>query len=96
LVADSEETIKLNTMKKVQSVQHLMRLVKSGKHEYTILLNYGVRSSKHIKYIPDADRFWVLHYIDGSTQMLRVKDLVNAELTNIGKAVQVGALYVIA
>tara|TARA_Y100000310_G_C20664949_1_gene806962 strand:+ start:1596 stop:1853 length:258 start_codon:yes stop_codon:yes gene_type:complete len=49
---------------KVKSLEHLKELCQSGKDDFCLLLNFGVRSSKSITY---SEGEWsVLHEIDGT------------------------------
>jgi len=57
-----------------------------------ILLNGNLRSSKHIRYYPDDNKFYVLNLIDGSQQELTESQLLDSEYTNIGEAMKKSAL----
>lgn len=50
-----------------------------------------VRSSKHVWF--NKNQFTVYNEIDGSEQKLTEKELMNKENTNVGYALQKGALY---
>ena len=57
-----------------------------------ILLNGGLRSSKHIRYYPEDNSFYVLNLIDDSEQELTESQILDREYTNIGVAMEKGAL----
>jgi hypothetical protein len=57
-----------------------------------ILLNGGLRSSKHIRYYPDDNSFYVLNLIDDSEQNLTESQILDKAYTNIGEAMKKGAL----
>lgn len=77
----------------INTIEELKDLAIQGVECY-IALNSGFKSSKHITYIEDAEVFEVINYIDESEQILTEKDLFDEELTNIGKALNLKALYV--
>lgn len=60
-----------------------------------IQLNYGARSSKHIQYDAVTNRFHIHNGIDDTMQHLTDKQLMDQSRTNIGKALKLGALYLI-
>lgn len=76
----------------IESVNQLKDLAIQGVECY-IALNGGVKSSKHIIYIEDAEVFEIINYIDESVQVLKEEDLFNEEYTNIGKAINLKAFY---
>lgn len=53
-----------------------------------IALNFSLKSSKHI--IFDGDDFYIDNLIDGSSEVFTEKQLLES---NIGKALEKGALY---
>ena len=57
-----------------------------------ILLNGSLRSSKHIRYYPDDNSFFVLNLIDDSEQKLTESQILDSACTNIGEAMSKGAL----
>ena len=77
--------------RRIKTIEQLKELAKNGL-ECFILLNGGLRSSKYIRYHPDDNSFYVLHYIDGSEQELTESQLLDGEYTNIDKAMKKGAL----
>ena len=80
-------------MKKVESIDDLAEILKDGEtKEFFIQLNYGVRSSKYIALL-ETKRFWVWNLVDDSEQRLTRKQLMDPNKTNIGLAIEKGALY---
>jgi hypothetical protein len=77
----------------INTIDELKDLAIQGVECY-IALNFGLKSIKHITYIEDAEVFEVINYIDESEQILTEKDLFDEEYTNIGKALNLKALYV--
>ena len=76
---------------RIKTIAQLKELAEDGL-ECFILLNGGLRSSKYIRYHPDDNSFYVLHYIDGSEQELTQSQLLDSEYTNIAEAMEKGAL----
>ena len=78
---------------RIKTIAQLKELAKrdSGLDCY-ILLNGNLRSSKHIKYYPDDNSFYVLNLIDDSEQELTEALLLDSSYTNIGEAIKKGAL----
>jgi len=79
--------------KRIKTIGQLKELAKAdnGLNCY-ILLNGGLRSSKHIRYFPDDDSFYVLNLIDGSEQELNESQILDGAYSNIGEAMKKGAL----
>ncbi len=77
---------------RVQTVNQLREHLSKGEVEFFIALQGGFRSSKHIEPTPRG-RFWVVNYIDSSTQTLSMKQLFDRTFTNIGRAMTGGAFY---
>ena len=72
----------------VKSINQLKDILADGEtKDFFILLNYGLRSSKAMSYDGD-NTFYVLNEIDDTEQ-----ELMNNDLTNIGKAINNGAFY---
>ena len=59
-----------------------------------ILLNGGLRSSKHVRYYPDDNSFYVLNLIDDSEQELTEAQILSSDYSNIGEAMKKGALII--
>jgi hypothetical protein len=78
---------------RIKTIAQLKELAKrdSGLDCY-ILLNGRLRSSKHIRYYPDDDNFYVLNLIDDSEQELTEAQILDSEYTNIAEAMEKGAL----
>ena len=77
--------------KRIRTIEQLKELAKDGL-ECFILLNGGLRSSKHIRYYPDDNSFYVLNLIDDSEQELTEAQMLDSDYTNIGEAMEKGAL----
>ena len=79
--------------RRIRTIEQLKELAKAENGlDCFILLNGGLRSSKHIRYYPDENRFYVLNLIDDSEQELTEKQIMDKGYTNIGAAMQKGAL----
>lgn len=77
----------------VKSTDQLKTILADGEtKDFFILLNYGLRSSKAISY-DGSSTFYVLNEIDGTEQELTEQELMNSDITNIGKAINNGAFY---
>ena len=80
-------------VKQVKSLEELRGILSDGEtREFYIQLNYGLRSSKAISYDGD-DTFYVLNEIDGTEQELTGQELMDGDITNIGKAIENGSFY---
>ena len=77
--------------KRIRTIEQLKELAKNGLDCF-ILLNSGLRSSKHIRYYPDDNSFYVLNLIDDSEQELTEDQILDSEYSNIGEAMKKGAL----
>jgi len=76
--------------KTVQSVAHLRRLIRAGRHDFSILLAGGLlRSRKTIHETKDG-RFRIANHIDGTIQTLTDGELHMC--SNIGEAIAKGCL----
>ena len=78
--------------KRIRTIEQLKELTKKGGLECYILLNGGLRSSKHISYHPELNRFYVFNYIDDSEQELTEAQILDSGYSNIGEAMKKGAL----
>jgi len=76
---------------RIKTIAQLKELAENGLDCF-ILLNGGLRSSKHIRYYPDDDNFYVLNLIDDSEQELTEAQILDSEYTNIAEAMEKGAL----
>ena len=81
------------TDRRIRTIGQLKELAKKGL-ECFILLNGGLRSSKYISYNPDGNKFYVFNYIDDSEQELTESQLLDSEYSNIGEAMEKGALII--
>jgi hypothetical protein len=77
---------------KVKSIKHLNKLLKQDFNSYFILLNGGLRSSKDI-YLTAEGSYQIFNDIDDSEDILTEKELFDTSITNIGKAIRIGAFY---
>ena len=78
---------------RIKTITQLKELAKNGL-ECFILLNGGLRSSKYIRYYPDDNSFYVLNLIDDSEQELTEAQILDSKYTNIGQAMEKGALII--
>ncbi len=76
----------------INSIENLKERAEKSGCECFIQLN-GCRSSKHISYDKDSGKFWVCHYIDGSDEYLTEKEIMDSAISNIGNAMNKGALF---
>jgi len=77
--------------RRIKKIEQLKELAKDGLDCF-ILLNGGLRSSKHIRYYLDDNSFYVLNLIDDSEQELTESQILDSAYTNIGEAMKKGAL----
>ena len=79
--------------KRIRTIKQLKELAKKEMGlDCFILLNGGLRSSKHIRYYPDDNSFFVLNLIDNSEQELTESQILDSAYSNIGEAIKKGAL----
>jgi len=79
--------------KQIKTIEQLKELAKREMGlDCFILLNGDLRSSKHIRYYPDDNSFFVLNLIDGSEQELTESQILDSAYSNIGEAMKKGAL----
>lgn len=79
--------------RKVTSIDELKKMIEEGYHDFFIMLNFGLRSSKTIDYSEEASLFYVENEIDDSEQELTESEMMDENCTNIGKAIKCGAFY---
>ena len=77
--------------RRIKTIEQLKELAKNGLDCF-ILLNGGLRSSKHIRYYPDDNSFYVLNLIDDSEQELTEAQILDNDYSNIAEAMKKGAL----
>ena len=77
--------------KRIKTIEQLKELAKNGLDCF-ILLNGGLRSSKHVRFHPDDNSFYVFNLIDDSEQELTETQILDSAYTNIGEAMRKGAL----
>jgi hypothetical protein len=79
--------------RRIRTIEQLKELAKDENGlDCFILLNGGLRSSKHIRYYPNDNSFFVLNLIDDSEQELTESQILDSAYTNIGEAMEKGAL----
>lgn len=79
--------------KQVKSMDQLKTILADGEtKDFFIQLHFGLRSSKAISFDGD-NTFYVLNEIDGTEQELTEQELMDSDITNIGKAINSGAFY---
>ncbi len=78
--------------KRIRTIEQLKELAKEDGLDCYILLNGGLRSSKHIRYYPDDNSFFVFNLIDDSEQELTEAQILDSGYSNIGEAMEKGAL----
>ena len=81
-----------NKDRRVTTIQQLKELAKDDGLDCYILLNGNLRSSKHIRYYPDDNSFYVLNLIDDSEQELTESQILDGAYSNIGEAMKKGSL----
>ena len=77
----------------VKSLDDLKQSISDGAHDFYIQLNFGLRSSKYLDYSTVTKKFHVTNEIDGTEQELTEQQLMDRTYTNIGYALEHGALY---
>ncbi len=77
--------------RRIRKIEQLKELAKNGLDCF-ILLNGGLRSSKHIRYYSDDNSFYVLNLIDDSEQELTESQILDSAYSNIGEAMKKGSL----
>ena len=98
---DDEEQEKSKQVKNLaELIQKIQTNIENGDEpvEIMVALNHGAYSRKTITFADEVDengdnKFEVFNFIDDTTQILSVDELFDQTKTNIGKALQVGALY---
>ena len=79
--------------RRIRTIEQLKELARDENGlDCFILLNGGLRSSKHIRYYHDDNSFFVLNLIDDSEQELTEAQILSSDYTNIGEAMKKGAL----
>jgi len=81
-----------NNSKKIKNLEDLISRIKAGQNEFFVSLAGGnVRSSKNIWFDENSRSFTVYNEIDGTTQECTESQILTE--TNIGKALESGALF---
>ncbi len=82
-----------NKDRRIRNIEQLKELAKNGLDCFILL--YGrLRSSKFIQYDPDDKMFYVFNLIDDTEQNLTEEQILDSRYTNIGEAMQKGALII--
>jgi hypothetical protein len=79
-------------MKKITSIDELIKECNAGNHEYFIS-NGIVKSSKYIHYDTDTKIFSITNEIDNSEQELTAEQLNDESITFIGYAIKNNRLF---
>ena len=79
--------------KKIKSLDELKKICDGNPKCFFIQLNFGLRSSKTISYDSANDKFHILNEIDDTEQVLDSKDIMDANITNVGAAIVLGSFY---
>ena len=77
---------------KVKNIAELKTLTKNKPGDFMITLNFGLFSRKVISYNTRTNKFEVYNSIDDTRQFLSTKQINDPLKTNIGKAIDMGAL----
>jgi hypothetical protein len=77
-------------MKKVKDVDELKTLSGRDGCDFTLILNDGTESSKHISWDKETERFFVYHAMDGRSVTFTEKQFVRS---TIYEGIKRGALY---
>jgi hypothetical protein len=78
---------------RINSIEELKTAAGDGADFFILLAGGFVRSSKHISYDKDKDKFYILNEIDGTDQTLKPESLKRKHITNIGLAIEKGAFF---
>lgn len=76
---------------RITTVEALREAIADGNHGFGIALEGGVFSRKTI--VRRGNMYHVTNHIDESKQMLTEKQLLDVQWTNIGRAMEAGALF---
>ncbi|HBG28982.1 MAG: hypothetical protein A2Y10_14830 [Planctomycetes bacterium GWF2_41_51] len=78
---------------RIRNIEQLKELAKTENGlDCFILLKGGFLSSKYIRYFPDDNIFYIFNCIDDSEQELTENQILDSAFTNIGAAMEKGAL----
>jgi hypothetical protein len=81
--------------KTIKSIDELKQIAanEDGMECFISLAGGIAKSSKLIKYHQPTDKFYIINYIDDTTQELKPQQLFNKQHTNIGEAIQKNCLF---
>lgn len=96
-----ENTVKVNSL--AQITAQINKNIDEGNGEpveLLVMLNYGAYSRKTITFADEVDesgfeKFEVFNLIDETTQILSLNDLFDETKTNLGKAINAGAVFMV-
>ncbi len=109
-IFDDDEHDYGGTMEKTKKVYSLAQITeqindnienKGGEPvELIMLLNYGLYSRKSITFADEQDesgfsKFEVFNFVDDTTQILSLSELFDETKTNLGKAINAGAVFMV-
>jgi len=77
--------------RQIKTIRQLKKLAQNGLDCF-ILFHGCLKSSKHIRYQPDNNTFYVLNLIDDSEQELTESQILDSKYSNIGEAMKKGIL----
>lgn len=79
-------------MRQIKTIEELKERATDNQIDCFISLAGGLaKSSKTVEFMTDENKFWIHNDIDGSEQTLTAEELSTE--SNIGEAIQKGALY---
>lgn len=74
----------------IKSLEELKELALKGINVY-IPINQSIKSIKYIEYIPNENKWYIYHHIDGTDEKINTEELVNE--STIVKAIEDKKLY---
>jgi hypothetical protein len=81
--------------RQIRTFEQLKELAKTRNGlDCYILLNGGLRSSKHIRYLSIKNCFRVMNFMDGTEQELTESQILDSRYSNIGQALNKGSLII--
>ena len=89
-LAETAVTIETNAITTIEQLKAMASA--DGGQECYILLEGGLRSSKHITYYAVDKKFKVENFIDDSVQILSEAEIIDPQRTHIGEAMLKGSL----
>ena len=77
---------------KIKTVKALKKAIENEENDFFLVVGGFARSSKTI-FLTEDNKFDITNEIDDSEQTLTEDELFDETLTNIGKAMKLGAFY---